>query len=649
MIRSYISRTGAYLGFIGCMCFAITCYGQQSVSRIAFDFETWDQYLGGADSSQYSSLDQINRENVARLEVAWTYQTGERGFYLFNPLIVDSVMYVLAHDHSIVALDAGTGKEIWRHENKGRVGERGMNYWESEDRSDRRLLYLNMGKLTSIDAKTGETITSFGDEGFVDIRTGLEGDISKIRPLQTSNPGRIFENLIIISLPAGGIGYLSSPADIHAYDVRTGRLVWVFHTVPRRGEYGADTWPEGGLGNYGGVHNWSESTVDAELGIVYIPTGTARYDFYGGNRHGKNLFGNSIIALNARTGERIWHFQTIHHDLWDYDLPQAPKLLTVKHRGKKIPAVVQATKQGFLFVFNRIPGEPLWPIKERPVPKSDAPGEQSWPTQPFPTRPPPFARQRFTEKDINPYLPEADKIKLREILRTHRNEGLFTPPSLRGAIMMPGHNGGANWGSAAVDPANGRFYIVSKEMPTTANLEPPRKEGEGPVNPFRADSEIPPPNAGEDFIQYSVPIDFMLQSNGLAAISPPWSQLTAYDLNKGTILWQVPNGSVWGLEQYGIENTGAHVPRNGPVVTGGGLIFIATSSDRKFRARDVDTGKVLWEYPLPAASEGVPAVYTVDGREYIALPVGGQGLMARRLHAPELGPGQYIVFALPGD
>jgi quinoprotein glucose dehydrogenase len=615
---------------------------QQSVSRKAFDYATWDQYLGGSDSSQYSSLDQIDRSNVTRLEVAWTYPTGEN--YSFNPLVVEDVMYVLAHGRSIVALNAATGEEVWRHANEGQVGARGFNYWESEDRSERRIVYLNAGFLTTIDARTGATVTSFGDNGRVDLRVGLDGDISGIRPLQTSNPGRIFEDLIIMSLPAGSGGYASSPADIHAYDIRTGELVWIFHTVPRAGELGSETWPDQGLGNYGGVHNWSESTVDAERGIIYIPTGTARYDFYGANRHGENLFGNSIVALNARTGERLWHFQTIHHDLWDLDIPQAPKLLTVDHDGREIAAVAQATKQGLLFVFDRVTGEPLWPIEERAVPQSDVPGEQSWPTQPFPTAPPPFARQSFTEADINPYLQEADKERLREILRTHRHEGLYTPPSLRGTIMMPGHNGGANWGSSAVDPINGRFYVVSKELPTTANLRAPEPGSQPPGPPG---PQLPPPNAGPDFIPYTAPIDFMLQSNGLSAIGPPWSQLTAYDLNEGTILWQVPNGSVSDLQRFGIENTGSHAPRGGPVVTAGGVLFVATASDRTFRARDVDSGDVLWQFSLPAGSEGVPAVYAVGGRQYVALPVGGGGLFSQGLNQPEPGPGQYIVFALP--
>jgi quinoprotein glucose dehydrogenase len=619
-----------------------------------FDFESWDQYLGGADSSQYSSLGEINKSNVSRLEVAWTYPTTEN--YLFNPLIVGNTMYVLAKGRSIVALDAATGRELWTHANEGQVGARGMNYWRSPDGADERLVFVNAGYLTAINAKTGETITSFGTNGRVDLRVGLEGDVDQIRLQPLSNPGRIFEDLVIISLPAGGASYNSSPADIHAYNVRTGVLQWIFHTVPRPGEFGADTWPELGVGNYGGVHNWSESTVDSELGIVYIPTGTARYDFYGGNRHGENLFGNSLIALDARSGKRLWHFQTIHHDLWDYDLPTAPKLLTVVHDGITIPAVAQPSKQGFVYVFNRITGAPLWPIEERPVPQSDTPGEMSWPTQPFPTAPPPFARQSFTEADINPYISEEDEAKVREILRSSRNEGLYTPPSLQGTIMMPGHNGGANWGSSAVDPQNGRLFVVSKELPTTANLREPRAPaplggggapGGGPPGGGNRPPPPPPPNAGPDFIPYTAPVDFMIQeSTGLSAIGPPWSQITAYDLNEGTIMWQVPNGDVASLAERGITGTGSHAPRGGVVATGGGLLFIGTSSDRKFRAYDADTGQVLWSYDLPAATEGVPAVYSAGGKQYVAIAVGGNGLFSQGLDHPEPGPGQYLVFAL---
>ncbi|HZF29356.1 MAG TPA: PQQ-binding-like beta-propeller repeat protein [Gammaproteobacteria bacterium] len=637
---------------------------QAPAAKAAPDFATWDANGGGAESSQYTSLPQIDKSNVGRLAVAWTYAFGETtrpdgtkvsDNYLFNPIVVGKVMYVLAKSRSIVALDAATGAEIWTHANEGAVGTRGLNYWKSKDGADERLLYLNGGFLTAIDAKTGNTVATFGENGRVDLRIGLE-DPSSVRALQTNNPGRIFDDLIIMSLPAGGAGYASAPADIHAYNVVTGKLTWVFHTVPRAGEPGSETWPEAGLGHYGGVHNWSESTVDVETGTIYIPTGTARFDFYGANREGQNLYANSLLALDARSGKLLWHFQAIHHDLWDYDFPTAPKLMTVMQDGMSIPAIAQPSKQGFLYVFNRITGVPLWPIEERPVPQSDVPGEHSWPTQPFPTAPPPFARQKFTEADINPYLPPEDQEQVRELLRNSRNEGLFTPPSLKGTIMAPGHNGGANWGSSAADPIRGRLFVVSKELPTFAKLRepqtvpgaggPPGGGGGGGPGGGNRPPPVPPPNAGPDFVPYSSPVDFMIRGNGLSAFSPPWSQLTAYDLNTGKIMWQIPDGDV-SATSFAATGTGSHAPRGGVVATGTGLLFVGTSSDRKFRAYDADNGKVLWQYDLPAAQEGVPAVYSVDGREYVAVAVGGNGLFSQGLKYPtEAGPGQYMVFAL---
>ncbi|HTS30406.1 MAG TPA: pyrroloquinoline quinone-dependent dehydrogenase [Bryobacteraceae bacterium] len=603
-------------------------------------FAGWTQYGGGPDSSQYSSLKQINRSNVSRLEVAWTYPSGE-GRYTFNPIVIDHTMYVLANKSSVVALDAATGKEIWTHANQGTVGARGMNYWENPDRSDRRLLYINGGYLTALDARTGRVVESFGDHGRIDLRIGLDRDVA--RPLETSNPGRIFENIVIVPLPAPGLTYDSPPADIHAYDVRSGKLLWVFHVVPHPGEFGHETWPPDAWKTSGGVHNWSEMTVDPKRGVAYIPLGTARYDFYGGNRKGDNLFGNSLLALDARTGKRIWHFQLIHHDLWDYDTPTAPKLITVRHNGTSLDAVAQPTKQGFLFVFNRVTGEPLWPVEERRVPQSDVAGEFTSPTQPFPTKPPAFARQSFTDEDIDPYIPEADQARVREILKNSRNEGLFTPPSLRGTIQMPGHNGGANWGSSAVDPQRGMMFIVSKELPTLIKLVAPNDARGARGAPAVANSE------DRGFIPYTSPINFMFQSNGLSAIGPPWSRLTAYDLNTGDIQWQVANGGVGALEEQGQEGTGAHFPRGGLVVTAGGLIFVATASDHKIRAYDEDTGKVLWEKGLPSGSEGIPAIYEAGGREYLAIcAAAGDGLMAPRLGgAFRPGAGAYMAFALP--
>ncbi len=331
-------------------------------------YTTWSSYLGGAHSSQFSALSQINKNTVGKLTVAWSYPTGDRQ-YLFNPIVVGNVMYVLAKSNAIVALDAATGKELWEHPNMGAVGARGINYWESADRSDRRLVFLNGGMLTAINAATGETITSFGTDGKVDLRTALDRDAANVRPLQTSNPGRVFENLVLVSLPAQGAGHESTPGDVQAYDVRTGKLAWVFHSIPRPGEPGSETWPKDAGRTAGGVHNWNEMTIDEARGIAYIPFGTARYDFYGADREGDNLYGNSLVALDARTGKKLWHFQMIHHDLWDWDLPSAPKLLTIRQNGRNVDAVAQPTKHGFVFVFDRVTGKPIWPIEERPVPQ----------------------------------------------------------------------------------------------------------------------------------------------------------------------------------------------------------------------------------------------------------------------------------------
>jgi len=603
-----------------------------------FDYVGWDGYLGGQESSQFSALDQINKSNVSQLQVAWTYPTGEGQPPRFNPVIGGGLMYVLRGDFNLAALDPATGREVWRSEITGRIGARGINYWESEDGSESRLLMLNDGMLRAMDAKTGKFIDSFGTNGMVDLRTALPEGSAEARPLQTDNPGRIFEDTIIMSLPAGAYDYASSPADIQAYDVRTGALKWVFHVVPRVGEFGSDTWPEKDREKFGGIHNWSESTLDPELGIVFIPTGTARYDFYGGNRPGNNLFANSLIAIDARTGKRIWHFQTVHHDLWDFDLPVAPKLMTITKDGQRIPVVIQASKQGYLYVFDRRTGEPVWPIEERPVPASDVPGEQASPTQPIPTWPQPYVRQHFTEADINPYLPEEDKEKLREGLRTWRNEGPFTPPSLVGSISMPGHNGGANWGNVAADPLNQRLFVVSRELPLLIKLNPDN----------RPEALAAMPNGTAETNPYKSPVNFLLQSNGMVAIKPPFSYLTAYDMNTGEIMWRIPNGTISSLEAQGIvEDVGAQASRGGPVATGSGLLFVGTATDRTFRARDAATGQVLWEYDLPAATEGVPAIYQVGGRQYVTIPVGGVGHFANGLGLGEPGPSQYMTFALP--
>jgi quinoprotein glucose dehydrogenase len=649
------------LALIGAVCAGAAQSRAPRDGRQARPYTQWTAYGGGSHSAQYSALDQINKGNVSRLQVAWTFPV--TGSVIFNPIVVDDVMYVQGTGNALVALDAATGKQLWSRPNQRAIGARGLNYWESPDRSDRRLLYLNAGQLTAIDARTGALVSSFGTNGRVDLRDALWRPARN--PLQTSNPGRIFEDTVIISLPAQGAGYDSTPADVQAYDVRTGKILWVFHSIPHPGEFGYDTWPEGAFRTAGGVHNWSELTIDEARGIAFIPFGTGRFDFYGGNRKGANLFANSLVALDARTGKRLWHHQLVHHDLWDFDLPQAPKLLTLRRNGRNVDVVAQATKQGFVFVFDRVTGEPFFPIEERPVPQSDVPGEFTWPTQPFPTRPPSFAVQSFTEKDINPFLPPAEQEHLRQRLRNSRNEGLYTPPSLQGSISMPGHNGGANWGSSAVDPFRGEFYVVSKNMPVMLRLVRSNDEpaapggalGGGSAGPIISKDEAARllvdarEAATKGPVRYTSPYDFMLSpASGMTAIAPPWSHLTAYDLNTGVIRWQVPNGGVTAPAGADIpENAGSHMPRGGPLVTAGGLVFVATASDRTVRAYDRDTGKVVWRADLPTGSEGVPATYEVNGRQFIVFPVAaGTGSFSIRFgNVPAAGQGGYVAYALP--
>lgn len=719
----------------------------------------WPDYGGGPDSSHYVNLNQITKANVAKLEVAWVYPTGDDHAYLFNPIIVDDVMYVLAKNSSLVALDAATGKEIWIHENLPGLSSRGVAYWESKDRKDRRLIFAMNDYLQEIDARTGKSILTFGQQGLVDLKEGLGRDPKTISRIQTDTPGRVFEDLIIMGSTPGE-AYLSPPGDIRAYNVKTGKLAWTFHTIPHPGEYGYETWPKEAWKYSGGTNTWGEITVDVKRGIAYFPTGSPTYDYYGADRVGANLFANSLVALDARTGKRLWHFQTVHHDLWDYDLTAAPQLLTVTHEGKRVDVVAQSSKQGFLYVFDRVTGKPLWPIEERPVAKSLMPGEQAWPTQPFPTAPPPFARQKASAEDVNPYIltPE-ERTAWKKRIAGMRNEGLFTPPGLEETISMPGARGGSNWGSGAVDPAKGLLYLNTQDWPTIYKLSledplgrkaagtgaketyearcqachgvngvragagPPALAGiggrlpleafrlavrngrgkmpafrdldealvgelyrflgraaagpvaKGPRGPVVAAGGAPgglverPGNAGQ-FTPLGGPAypagsptpkvryytDWGLYPNQPFVLSPPWSSVVAYDLNAGTIRWRVPLGQDAVAAAEGARDTGAFMAEHhGMIVTSTGLLFIA-ASDGKMRALDAETGKVLWTAALPAGSEGIPAMYEVNGRQFLVVPA-SSNVNAGGGHAgsvvPPLGlrgdlPKGYVAFALPG-
>jgi quinoprotein glucose dehydrogenase len=604
-----------------------------AVIAAAQDHKTWSDYGGAADSAQYSALSQINRSNVSKLEVAWTYPTGDNAKYAFNPLVVEGRVYVLAKGNSIAALDAATGQEIWVHPadpDTTLITSRGLNYWQSKDGSDRRLLYCSNHFLRAIDALTGKPISNFGQDGRVNLKEGLDRDPAKIKLVQSTTPGRVFEDLLILG-SATNEGYGSAPGDIRAFDVRTGKLVWTFHTIPRPGEFGYDTWPKDAWKRVGGANVWGELTVDPKRGALYAPTASAKYNFYGADRNGADLFSNCLLALDARTGKRLWHYQMVHHDIWDYDDATAPKLLTVHHDGKLIDAVAQVTKQGFVWVFDRVTGAPLWPIEERPVPQhSDMPGEQTWPTQPFPVKPPPFARQKFTVDDLSPYLSAADRARFRDDILSARNEGLFTPPGQRNTIEMPGNNGGANWGGAATDPTNGSLFVVSKDLPAMLHLAKNAEADKSLVD-----------SSGD---HYYSGFGFMIASDGLSPIAPPWSSLTAYDLNTGVIRWKIPLGDVPQLAAKGIRNTGSMYPKVGPVATAGGLIFTGTR-DRRVRAIDSSTGKVLWDYELKAALEGMPAVYEIEGRQYVVFCAAAQAGLTPATEEKILGA--YVAFALP--
>ncbi|GAB3988506.1 hypothetical protein GCM10028807_11310 [Spirosoma daeguense] len=677
------------------------------------DGTNWSEYLGGPDRNHYSTLTQINPQNVNKLQVAWTYATPDSGQIQANPIIVDGILYGVTPTVKVFALDAATGKEIWRTGDSLKAWYstcRGVTYWESGD--DKRILYTVGPMLCALDAKTGKPIPSFGDNGRADLHQGL-GESAKDKFVISNTPGTLFEDLLImpsrVSEDVGG-----APGHIRAFNVRTGKLAWVFKTIPHPGEIGYDTWPKNAYKNpdIGAANNWSGMAVDRKRGILYVPTGSPSYDFYGGNRTGQNLFANCLLALDARTGKRLWHFQAIHHDIWDRDFPAPPNLITVTQNGKKIDAVAQVSKQGHVFVFDRVTGKPLFPIKEVPVPKSDIPGEVTWPTQPIPQKPAPFARQVMTEADINPYTTDKDSL-----LAIFRKVGKrpFEPISKRGSIMFPGTDGGAEWGGAAADP-DGILYVNANDIPwlftmidtpkadALAHLSPGQRvytknciachgaerkgnarsgypslvdigqrrdrayvtqiitSGKGMMPGFTtlsaddkqalvsflfndekqevASSSGTTPKVKEPYLPYKIKGYVKFQdSKGYPAIKPPWGTLSAINLNTGEYAWKIPLGEDQYLKAKGIDNSGTE-NYGGPVVTAGGVLFIAATKDEKMRAFDKKTGKILWEANLPAAGFATPATYQVGGKQYVVIACGGAKLGAKRGN-------QYVAFALP--
>lgn len=737
---------------------------------------SWKDYGGGPDQSKYVVAEDINKNTVNQLQIAWSYPTEDNITYQWNPIVVDTIMYVLAKNNSLVALNAITGKEIWIHASLTGIADKGINYWESKDRKDRRLLFQMNGYLQAVDAVTGKSILAFGKNGLVDLKEGLGKDPNTISRVQSHAAGLIFEDLLLLGLSPGET-YMAAPGYCRAYNVVTGKLVWTFHTIPQPGEYGYDTWPKDAYKYIGGANTWGEITIDEKRGIAFFPVGSPTYDYWGGDRIGQNLFGNCLVALDARTGKRIWHYQTVHHDIWDYDLSAAPQLITVDHNGKKIDAVAQAAKTGFLFVLNRETGEPLWPIEERPVMQSDIPGEQSWPTQPFPTAVPPFNRQKITSADINPYiLSDSERIVWKQRLDTIPT-GLFVPVSMkRETFAIPGAVGGASWGSTASIPGKGIVFVRSVDYPSVygkvRKFSPPTKEeaaknelmaggqniymstcqschgadrkgaagpaltklnekfglkefahlvrngkGEMPAFAFLKEEDLKnlydyvtkgatPHNSiiaalkkstekvngpvvasggapgGQAMRQvtgpagvfsrfgldYGIPYPegadapqdryYIPPGYGLGfpyIISPPWSTITAYDLNTGKIKWQKSVGVDMAAVKEGATNTGILVSqRQGMIVTSSGILF-STNKDGKIHAFDVENGEELWSYELPSNTEGLPAMYEINGKHYLALCATAGPVKPGRRNAtennsdaaPDSSKRAYIVFALP--
>ena len=705
----------------------------------------WIDYAGGPASARYFPSAQINTSNVASLTVAWTYPYGETGF---NPIVARGTIYGRGRNGAIVALDAKTGKERWIHDDMQGMSARGMNYWESRDGSDRRLVFAMNDYLQEIDAATGLSITTFGTNGVVDLRDGLGRDPATIGRIQSGTPGRIFENLILLG-SATGEGYMSPPGDLRAFDVLSGKLVWQFHTVPHPGEFGYETWPKDAYKYVGGTNTWGEITVDAQRGIAYFPTGSPTYDYYGADRPGSNLFANCLLALDARTGKRLWHFQAVHHDLWDLDNNAAPQLTRIKKNGKDIDVVAMAGKTGWLYVFDRVTGEPMWPIEERPVPKSEMPGEQSWPTQPYPTNPPPFVRQSMTIDDVTPYAIVTDeaRAKFKERLMKAHNVGLFTPISTVDTVHLPGSNGGALFGYTAAEPTSGYVYVIGQDNPGVLKLLPPSDapagtfpgaavyqrecqtchgpdrggtetgptlltvpgrvdpagiraiittgRGRMPAFPHLTDvdmenvvSYVSAPVPGGGRVRGAAPMptfppgpvvasggaqprpaagrgrgprtypegveptpQYVIDAYGTIGtmMKPPFTNLTKYDLNTGTIKWQVGLGDDARLAALGITGTGVTQMRSSLIVTAGGLLF-APGGDSKVRAYDTATGKVLWTAPVGGAIRGGPSMYEIDGRQYFLVAASGDippaGVTPGAPPATNL-PAGYIAYALP--
>jgi quinoprotein glucose dehydrogenase len=707
-------------------------------------YRDWKVYGGTSENIKYSALNEIDTSNVKDIQIAWEYHAGDADStseMKTNPLIVDGVFYGLSPKLKLFALDAATGEQKWMYDpvyiaTKGKnwgMGDfafivntsRGLAFYQGEG-NDKRIFYTPGGGhlLYCIDANTGKPITSFGNNGYIDLHDELGSNADHLHVSNTS-PGIVYKDLIIMGSRISEARE-AAPGHIRAYDVHTGKLRWRFHTIPQPGEEGFDSWDDKEAYKYiGGANVWGGFSLDEERGIVFAPTGSANYDFYGGKRLGNNYFSSSLVALDAATGKLKWHFQTVHHDVWDRDVPTAPSLVTVKKDGKDIEAVAQVSKTGFIYVLERETGKPVHPIEEVPVPTdTDLVDERLSPTQPVPTFYKPFVRQTLTEADLNPHLPDSSYQEVKQRLATYKTGNMWNGPSQQGTIIFPGYSGGAEWGGASFDPATGILYVNANEMANVLTMVEVADEKQtsnqtnleagmslyrttckgchgidrtgGLGNPALGDNpslvglekrfnesqfknlistgrnKMPAfsqltegekdalasfilnleTKQQEKFVStnkekspyfklkyIATGYNKFLSKEGYPAVAPPWGTLSAVNLNTGELVWKTPLGEYPELKEKGIhsgtENYG------GSVVTAGGLLFIAATKDEKFRAFNKLTGELLWETKLPAAAYATPAVYEVNGKQYVVVACGGGGYLKTK-------PGDsYIAFALP--
>lgn len=666
-------------------------------------YRNWETVGGDFGITRYSSLDQINTANVSKLEVAWTYRSGDaegRSTIQCNPIVVDGILYATTPNLDLIALDAATGEERWRFSDSGEVEKgpdtnkgqyfglnRGVVFWHDGD--DRRILYSRGHHILAVNADTGALISQFGEDGRVDMRYGLS------KPPQfvgIANPaaGVIYKDLFIV----GSRG--NSPGQVRAYNVRSGTMEWIFNMIPHPGERFEDTWPEGAWSKVYGANVWSGLSVDVKNGLVFCSTSSPKPDLFGWQYPGKNDLANSVVALNAATGEYVWHFQEIKHGIWDLDLPAPPMLVTVERDGKPIDAVAQVSKTGNTYLLDRLTGESLFPLVERPAPASDIPIEQAWPTQTVPLLPPPFTRQEVTYDQLTTLSPEAHIAAVEQFIESRK--GWFMPISPRGTLLY-GVLGGAEWPGAAFDPNSDLLYVAGNNLPLIIRLDPVTGKAAKGAVAFGATctmchaierlggaSRRYEPEALEDLLKTgrgNMPsfahlgdavigdlVDFLLidpkeekrepvdpnfvpqdytfsgfnkfvDKEGYPAVKPPWGLLSAIDLNKGEIVWQTPIGEYEALTQRGIPATGTPL-FGGPTVTAGGVVFIGGSTDEKFRALDSATGEILWETKLPFGAYANPSIYEIEGRQYVVIAAGGGGK-----NGTPSGDA-YVAFALPG-